>query len=187
MREKRHAPPNLRQQPTARPLRRSSCDKLRMNGYLPVTPIHPPPFPPHSVVPAKAGIHPPPSPITPAPPPSFRRRPESRTPVYAALTQGPGVDSRFRGNDGGAGRDYGMNGGNDDGRGLPGFWIPAYAGMTVGAGGNDGMAGGNDDGGPDIWMGCSYGAIARPSGGKFADCVAISRFDAVDYARWLCL
>ena len=33
------------------------------------------------------------------PPPSFRRRPESRTPVYAKLRKGRGVDSRFRGND----------------------------------------------------------------------------------------
>ena len=33
-------------------------------------------------------------------PPSFRRRPESRTPVAPAIGGGRGVDSRFRGNDG---------------------------------------------------------------------------------------
>ena len=38
-----------------------------------------------------------------APLPSFRRRPESRTPVCPELRKGRGVDSRFRGNDGGGG------------------------------------------------------------------------------------
>ena len=41
------------------------------------------------------------------PPPSFRCRPESRTPVCPQLRKGRGVDSRFRGNDGG-GRNSGM-------------------------------------------------------------------------------
>ena len=35
------------------------------------------------------------------PPPSFRRRPESRTPAGFPLRIGEGMDSRFRGNDGG--------------------------------------------------------------------------------------
>ena len=136
-------PPSAADRPAPPPfiLRQAQDERLPTRQCRP-SPVIPAPSR-HS---RESGNPPPPSPITPAPPPSFRRRPESRTPVYAALTQGPGVDSRFRGNDGGAGRDYGMNGGNDDGRGLPGFWIPAYAGMTVGAGGNDGMAGGNDGG-----------------------------------------
>ena len=92
--------------------------------------------------------------IRPAPPyapaarcpiPSFRRRSESRTPADAGRQLGRGVDSRFRGNDGGGRGEWpggwraGCGGGG--GRvypgwrkqpGLPGFWIPAYAGMTVG-------------------------------------------------------
>ena len=42
------------------------------------------------------------NPETPAasPSPSFRRRPESRTPVAVGVSGWPGVDSRFRGNDG---------------------------------------------------------------------------------------
>ena len=38
--------------------------------------------------------------VIPAAHPSFRRRPESRTPVGAGVAGGPGVDSRFRGKDG---------------------------------------------------------------------------------------
>ena len=112
------------------------------------------------------------------PPPSFRRRPESRTPVRFGWRIGRGVDSRFRGNDGvGCGcswrefptaatgvldsglrrndggewsewlylwgvdsRFRGNDGGIADAAGgntqppLPGFWIPACAGMTVGDG-----------------------------------------------------
>ena len=54
---------------------------------------------------------PPPTPAKTAyptpPPPSFQRRPESRTPVNAEFRKGRGVDSRFRGNDGGGGNDGG--------------------------------------------------------------------------------
>ena len=57
-----------------------------------------------------------------------------------------GVDSRFRGNDGGwAGKD-----GAVWLRDAPGFWIPAYAGMMVGGTGmmvgrGNGGAGGRTD------------------------------------------
>ena len=72
-------------------------------------------FPP---TPYRHSLYPPaPPPFQSIPPPSFRRRPESRTPVFPGVAVGRGVDSRFRGNDG--------MGGND------------------GEGGNDGM-GGND-------------------------------------------
>ena len=56
--------------------------------------------------------------VIPHTPPSFRRRPESRTPVCPGVSRGPGVDSRFRGNDG-RGAGMAVGGGNDEpGAGL---------------------------------------------------------------------
>ena len=47
------------------------------------------------------------------PPPSFRRRPESRTPVGPGGAIGRGVDFRFRGNDELVGGNVELVGGND--------------------------------------------------------------------------
>ena len=95
VREKRPAPPNPGRNPNSRLI---------------------PSFPPSTVIPAKAGIH------TPALSP-LRYRPGFWIPAYAGMTvaggcaccDGPGVDSRFRGNDG---MGTGMTvGGGNDGRG----------------------------------------------------------------------
>ena len=121
-----------------------------------------------TVIPAKAGIHTPNPPAAfsrLATPPSFRRRPVSRTPATAmrrnrpgwrvaltvipaqagiqnpgngdaaqpaGLDKGQGVDSRFRGNDGGGGRESHRWRRQRRAGSIPGFWIPACAGMTVG-------------------------------------------------------
>ena len=140
-------PPNGRKPPTRNTPPtpgRESFPPRRITFHI--IPHHSASSPPATVIPAKAGIHP--RPVEPPgfaaailstprrrhpantaipaplirhsrPPPSFRRRPESRTPVSSGVAKGRGVDSRFRGNDGGA-------------AGMTGWGRPG-----VGGGGND--------------------------------------------------
>ena len=101
VREKRPRSTNAISAPTPPPLR-SSCDQLRTNGGAATIPSFPPPpsFPRNREANhrRRRGI-----PANAAPPPSFRRRPESRTPVAPGVARGRSV----------------------------GF--PAFAGMTMGA------------------------------------------------------
>ena len=60
------------------------------------------------------------------PPSSFRRRPESRTPVCPGVAVGRGVDSRFRGNDG-TGSGMTNEGGGNDRVGRPGSGLGGEA------------------------------------------------------------
>ena len=134
--------------------------------FPPTTPSFPPPYAaipdtlrrhsrhPHIAIPAKAGIH---------------------TPTYANPKATGVLDSGLRRNDGGAARPIPRPG-------IPGFWIPASAGMTVGRPGlratgvldsgrrrNDGGAGRPTPTPriPGFWVPASAGmTVGRPASGR---------------------
>ena len=106
------------------PTRRSSCDQLRMNGYLRCREVLP-----HSVIRSPLPL-------------SFRHIPQSETLMRLGVALGRGVDSRFRGNDEWVGRQGwavcgwgGRQGWAAIGRGRP-TRAPAFGvarGVVVGA------------------------------------------------------